>query len=202
MRDIKKIKLNMSEDKNLRIVQKQENFNTLRSIKSSENKFFLVESQIGIGTIYTLRLIFNSINDIFLDYSIDSSLSSSDANKKLVVVDINDSVETIDLEEVCEKMENLGFKKIILVTRLALNEPENRFSRIMVNQDNPLLPNYLEIIVNGNLTEAGVKRVKDYVLSNSNNDKKTKEELETFLNSLPDEQSLNSNPIVVFWNED
>ena len=68
--------------------------------------------------------------------------------------------------------------------------------------DDGINPSYLEVVVNGSLTETGVRRIKEYVSSNSNNDKETEKELEAFLSSLPDEQSLRSNPVVVFWNED
>ena len=68
--------------------------------------------------------------------------------------------------------------------------------------DDGINPSYLEVVVDGSLTETGIKRIKECVLSNSNNDKETWKELESFLSSLPDEQSLRSNPVVVFWNED
>ena len=70
---------------------------------------------------------------------------------------------------------------------------------ILDDEGNPI---YLEIVVNGHLTEVGEKRLRDYVASESNNEKELRDELDAFLNSLPDDQSLCANPIVCFWDED
>lgn len=63
-------------------------------------------------------------------------------------------------------------------------------------------PEYIEIIIDSHLTEAGIEKVKNYVLSESNNSNEAEKELKDFLSFLPDEKVLRSNPVVVFWNED
>lgn len=130
----KKIKLTASADKNIRVVQKQENQNSLSAIKSSDDKFVLVESQIGIGTMYALQSIFNGINNTFLNYNIGSPLNiPDDAPKDLIVIDANCVVDDIDIEDIYSKLEEQGFKKIIIVTMLITKEPEDRLSGIMVD---------------------------------------------------------------------
>ena len=132
--DITKLKLSMSEDKNKRNAQKQENFNKLNMIKFSKDKFFLVDSQIGIGTIYSLQTIFNSINDTFLTYSIDYQAELLDnIHGENIILDVNASDKDVSTEDIYKKLEEFGFKKIILVTRFITEEPEDKLSEIMVD---------------------------------------------------------------------
>ena len=134
MGNIEKIKLTMSENNTIRVVQKQENFNTLNKLQYLKSNSILVESQIGIGTIYNLKSIFNSIDDIHLSFTIGSSFDlpifTQGAN---IIIDIDGFMDDINVEEMFKKLRKNGFNKIIIVTRLDTKESQDRFSGIMVD---------------------------------------------------------------------
>lgn len=62
-------------------------------------------------------------------------------------------------------------------------------------------PEYIEVTVDGRLTNVGIENLKKYVSNESNHDADTLKELDVFLSSIPSEEKLNTSPIVVFWNE-
>lgn len=141
------------------------------------------------------KLLVKEINRGYVDYYIYELKEDN----LISLVAQNDSISKISKWFNKIKERDICVNRIIVEGFLKESGYKIKKEILSENGENPI---YLEVTINSNLTDLGKIRLREYISTESNNDKNIMQELNTLFNSLPSEKELNANPIIVFWNED